>query len=351
MLSRINHITPDLLLKPEYRFLRHSLLQLAILLITVNILWDEPVHILSDRFWAWGIYIILFNITIYINMYLLVPRLLLKGETKRYIGLTFLLIFFFVFSIGMLQSLAEGEITTINRTPAFIGIISGFASFALFIAGLTNLQLFKYVLENRQRINELENATMAVELANLQNQFNPHFLFNMLNNANIMAGEDAGKSSHILSRLNDLLRYQVEKGSEETVRLRDDVALLRDYLELEKIRRDRFSYSIHVEGDADVEVPPLLFIPFVENAVKHNPGNDSYVDVVFRVSAGTLYFECKNPKAKSSRTKNEGGIGLVNIRRRLDLLFDGIYTVTLHDEKESYTVILELRYEMYHSRR
>src|SRR5690606_6197045 len=103
MLSKIDHITPDLLLKPNFRFLRHLLLQLAILLITVNILWDEPVEILSDRFWAWGIYILLFNVTIYINMYLLVPRLLLQRRTKRYVGLTFLLIFFFVFSIGILQ--------------------------------------------------------------------------------------------------------------------------------------------------------------------------------------------------------------------------------------------------------
>lgn len=340
MLGRLNHITPDLLLKPNYRFLRHSLLQLAVLLITVNILWDEPVRILPDRFWAWAIYILMFNVTIYINMYWLVPRLLLKGKSKRYIGFTCLLIIFFIFSVGMLQSIFGGEASTPNRTPAFIGIISGLASFALFIAGLTNFQLFKYLLVNRQRINELENATMAVELANLQNQLNPHFLFNMLNNANIMAGEDVEKSSHILSKLNDLLRYQVEKGSEETVKLKEDVALLRDYLELEKIRRDRFNYTINLEGNVDIEVPPLLFIPFVENAVKHNPENDSYVDVVFRVTADKLYFECKNPKAKLSQTKIEGGIGLVNIRRRLDLLFEKNYTLTLHDEKEFYEVDL-----------
>lgn len=342
MLSKIDHITPDLLLKPNFRFLRHLLLQLAILLITVNILWDEPVEILSDRFWAWGIYILLFNVTIYINMYLLVPRLLLQRRTKRYVGLTFLLIFFFVFSIGILQSISEGDSTAPIRTPAFIGIISGFATFALFIAGVTNLQLFKYLLENRQRISELENATMAVELANLQNQINPHFLFNMLNNANIMAGEDAEKSSYMLSKLNDLLRYQVDKGSEKSVHLKDDIAFFRDYLDLEKMRRDRFSYTINCEGKTDIEVPPLLFIPFVENAVKHNPENDSYVEINFRVKANKLHFACKNPKAKSSYTKKEGGIGLVNIKRRLDLLFGENYTLKLEDENESYTARMEL---------
>lgn len=353
MLSRINHITPDLLLKPDYRFLRHGLLQVAVLLVTVNILWDDPVGILPDRLWAWGVYILLFNITIYINMYLLVPRFLLKGRTMHYIGYTFLLILFFVFSIGMLQSIAEGEDATTapTRAPMVIGLISGLASFALFIAGLTNLQLFKYLLENRQRINELENATMAVELANLQNQINPHFLFNMLNNANIMAGEDVQKSSYMLSKLNDLLRYQVDKGSEKLVKLEEDIILLRDYLELEKVRRDRFSYSIDVDGNTDLEVPPLLFIPFVENAVKHNPGNDSYVKLFFRVTEGKLHFECKNPKVKIGRPKKEGGIGLMNIGRRLDLLYGQDYKLVLKDEEESYTAIIELEYEMHHYRR
>lgn len=349
MLSRINHITSYLLLKPSYRIVRHSLLQLAVLLITVNILWDEPVRILPDRFLAWGIYIALINVTIYINMYLLVPNLLLKGKTKGYLGLTFSLIFFFVISVGILQAVSDGESVTTNRTPAVIGILSGFASFGLFIAGLTNLQLFKYLSENRRRINQLENATMSVELANLQNQVNPHFLFNMLNNANVMAGEDADKSSYILSKLNDLLRYQVEKGSEKTVKLKDDVTLIRDYLELEKLRRDRFNFRIHLEGNIDIELPPLLFIPFVENAVKHNPENDSYVEIVLLVTSDKLHFECRNPKAKSYQIKKEGGIGLVNIKRRLDLLFKRNYSLTLKDEEESYTAIMELKYDSKHN--
>lgn len=341
MLSSINHIIPDLLLKSNYRFLRHALIQLAALLITVNVLWDEPVRILLDRFWAWGIYFLLFTMMIYINMYWLVPRLLLKGRAKLYLLLTSSLILFFIFSVGMLQTVSEGDHTS-TRTPIFLGIVSGVVAFSLFIVGLTTLQLFKYRLENRRRINELENATMAIELANLQNQINPHFLFNMLNNANIMAGEDADKSSYMLSKLNDLLRYQVDKGSKESAKLKDDIAFFRDYLELEKLRRDRFGYTIHLEGNTALEVPPLLFVPFVENAVKHNPENDSYVEIVFRVTANKLYFKCKNPKAKSSQTKKEGGIGLVNIKRRLDLLFEGSYTLHLKDEKETYTVVMEI---------
>lgn len=345
MLSRINHIALNILVNPSYRLLRHTLLQIAVLFVTVSILWDEPSEILIDRIWAWGVYILLFNIVIYINIYLLVPRFLLRGKAKQYIGLTFSVILFFILGIGALQSLSEGESATTapTRAPVVIGLVSGLASFALFIGGITNLQLFKYLLKNRQKINELENATMVVELANLQNQINPHFLFNMLNNANIMADEDAQKSSVMLAKLNDLLRYQVDKGSEKYVRLSEEIALLRDYLELEKLRRDRFTYNIELEGNVDLFVPPLLFIPFVENAVKHNPENDSYVNLFFQIDDNNLQFECKNPKAKIVRPNKDGGIGLTNIARRLDLLYEQDYQLILNDEKELYTAILKLR--------
>jgi len=81
----------------------------------------------------------------------------------------------------------------------------------------------------------------------------------------------------------------------------------------------------------------------VENAVKHNPENDSHVEITFRIGGNRLSFECKNPKARLPRTAKEGGIGLVNIRRRLDLLFEKDYSLELIDEEEMYTVKMEFK--------
>lgn len=340
MMEKLNHKIPDFLLKPDYKILRHILGQVVVLLITVNILWDEPDKILSDRLAAWFLYFLQIDIIIYVNMYLLVPLLLIKGKTLYYfLSLPFVIICS-VFAIGMLQ---ETSIDNAENNPSFLGSIASLVAFSLFAIGLTTIQMFKYHLKNIRKIDELENATMTIELANLQNQINPHFLFNMLNNANIMAGEDVEKSSFILTKLNDLLCYQIEEGSKKIIKLRDDITFIGDYLELEKLRRDRFSYEIHIEGNIDIEVPPLLFIPFVENAVKHNPENDSYVEIIFRMTEDRLYFECKNPKAKLPHTKKEGGIGLVNIKRRLDLLFEENYSLSLRDEKELYTVIMKFK--------
>ena len=332
---------PAFLLNPDYRIYRHLLLQVIVLLITMNVFWDEPDRFLSDRFGVWIVYFLLMNFIIYINMYLLVPRLLLKGKTFFYIFSFPVLMLAAGFIIGLLQDASSGENAESTMSP--IGIISPIAGFSFFVAGLTTVLLFKNRLGNILRIRDLEAVTMEVELANLQNQINPHFLFNMLNNANIMAGEDAEKSSYILSKLNDLLRYQIDDSSKESVCLSNDITFLNDYLELEKLRRDRFDYRIRQEGDCNIEVPPLLFIPFVENAVKHNPENDSYVHIDFRVNRNMLYFKCENPKARFPFVKKDGGIGLVNIKRRLDLLFGKNYNLNLKDDSEKYTVVMEIK--------
>ncbi|MDR1056706.1 MAG: histidine kinase [Prevotellaceae bacterium] len=345
MLNKINHIVPDLLLKPKYRLLRHALIQLVVLLITMNVFWDEPVRILPGRFTVWVLYYLLFNAIIYVNMYLLVPRLLLKGRTWLYLLLSFLLILGIMSGIAVLGSMMGENDSRVSTTPvpAVIAIASSFASLSLLIVGLTALQLLKYRTENEKKINDLENVTMKIELSNLQNQINPHFLFNMLNNANIMVSENADKSSYILYKLKTLLQYQVDEGSKETVKLKDDLEFIEDYLELEKMRRDRFTYTIQSEGNTDIAIPPLLFIPFIENAVKHNPENDSYVKIMFRITGSKLYFKCENPKAKLPHAKKEGGIGLVNIRKRLDLLFVKNYTLMLKDEEDVYIVKMELK--------
>lgn len=340
MLKKINNMLPDFLLKPQYRFYRHLVLQIVILTTTINIFWDEPDKISQGRFISWVIYSLQVNFIIYLNMYLLVPQLLIKGKTLFYVLSLFLLVFGFnmLFSFGALQDISsENQFTII-----LLESLSALIAFFLFYIGMTTIQLFKYHIQNNRKISELENATTAIELANLQNQINPHFLFNTLNNANVLV-EDAEKSTFILKTLNDLLRYQTQGEAKGEVRLSDDIAFLDNYLSLEKTRRDRFYYSINTEGDCEAKVPPLLFIPFIENAIKHNPESDSYIHISFRRKGDRLHFKCENSKAKLVQERKMGGIGLKNIRKRLDLLFGKDYTLSLCDEKDIYTVTMEFK--------
>ncbi len=344
---KANYKIPHFALDRRYRPVRHAALQAMLLLVTATMFWDEPDTILSNRLWAWVLYLLQMNIAVYGNMYLLVPRLLVKRRTVWYFVALMGLILVSILGVGAFQPASENPaVGNANQLPSVLAGVSSIVAFVLFVLGLTALQLLKYRLENIRKIEALRSATMAVELANLHNQINPHFLFNMLNNANIMAGEDVEKSAFILTKLNELLHYQIEAGGREKIRLADDIAFLDDYLALEKLRRDRFDYTIAVDGDTDIELPPLLFIPFVENAVKHNPESGSFVNISFQILDGLLRFECVNPKARHPRHDRQCGIGLVNIRRRLNLLLGNNHTLSLDDGDEFYTV----RYEMYYRR-
>jgi LytS/YehU family sensor histidine kinase len=324
-------------------------LQGFVFLISLNIFWDAEDEMVSGRMGVWCAYFLLLDAIVYFNSYVLFPRLLLKDRILLYALSVATLILFSVFGIGLLQSvvLPAGEDSgETDVSEILMGITSSSLTLGFFIAGISTLLFFKRRMEQSRRIEELKSATLQSELKYLKNQINPHFLFNMLNSANIMVHEDAGIASRILMKLNDLLRYQINGSAGDRVRLDEDVAFLNDFLELEKTRSDRFDYTLTKTGDvASVHVPPLLFIPFVENAVKHSSDSEdsSYVHIKFEVQDNQLLFTCQNSKPSNPVKKSERGLGLSNIKRRLDLLFGEDHSLELQDEKTCYTVNLQIK--------
>ncbi|MDR0682373.1 MAG: histidine kinase [Prevotellaceae bacterium] len=349
MYNRLDDKVPDFLLSSAYRLCRHLILQGFVFLISLNIFWDAENEMIIGRVGVWFVYFLLLDAIVYFNSYVLFPRLLLKDKILRYTLSVAALILISVFGIGLLQSVAlpAGEDSgETGVSEMLMGITSSALTLGFFIAGISTLLFFKHRMEQRRRIEELKSATLQSELKYLKSQINPHFLFNMLNSANIMLHEDAGVASHILMKLNDLLRYQINDSVKDKVRLDEDVAFLNDFLELEKTRRDRFDYTLTKTGDvASVHVPPLLFIPFVENAVKHSldSENGSFVHIQFEVQDNQLLFACQNSKPVNPVKKSEGGLGLSNIKRRLDLLFGDGHSLELQDEETCYTVNLQIK--------
>jgi LytS/YehU family sensor histidine kinase len=168
----------------------------------------------------------------------------------------------------------------------------------------------------------------------------------MLNNANVLTKKDPDKASQVLVKLSDLLRYQLYDSTREKVLLTADIRFLEDFLNLEKVRRDNFDFVISKEGDLNgIQIPPLLFISFVENAVKHN--NDatkpSYVNLFFDVRNNELSFKCINSKPNVKAINRSGGLGLTNIKRRLTLLFPESHVLEIKDDLETYCVTLTIK--------
>lgn len=352
MANNIDYIVSDFLLSPRKRIYRHLLLQLVVFFITINVFWDTPDELIITpaRIRSWIGYFLLIDILIYVNAYVLVPRFLLKGRLLLYLITVFALILVSIVTLGSLQTLFDDtrfEDLPSSQSVIWLNILSSTISTGLLVAGSSAMMLFKHWISNNQRVSELEAATLQSELKFLKSQINPHFLFNMLNNVYVLIRKGRDEAADVLFKLEDLLRYQFNDSAQDRIQLSSDIRFMSDFLNLEKIRRDKFNYTISKEGDINsVWLPPLLFIPFVENAVKHNTDgeNASFVYLSFNVQDNRLTFRCENSKPAEEEEKDNriGGLGLKNIRRRLDLLYPGRHSLEIIEDKHSYIVNLHL---------
>ncbi|GGH71228.1 histidine kinase [Filimonas zeae] len=331
----------QLIISGKNRVQRHLLL---ILFCMVVLYYSPPDYI--EPYETYNRLVIFFQMIVlaYSNMYFFVPRFLFR---KKYLSYGV-----FVFS-GMILTYYMHEAVCRFLKPGLLPYEDDSISFLTFsfmvmvlIVASAAVKLFQQWIADAQLIHDLDLAKTNAELEQLKNQINPHFLFNMLNNANVLIEDDPKKASQVLMKLSDLLRYQLYDSSRDKVLLTSEIHFLEDFLNLEKVRRDNFSFLVSKEGElSGVQVPPLLFISFVENAVKHN--NDtaklSYVNFFFDVRRTELFFKCINSKPAVKAVNKSGGLGLANIKRRLELLFPASHDLKIEDNSETYSVTLTLK--------
>jgi Putative regulator of cell autolysis len=350
-MEKVNDNWIELLLtNPKLKIVKHLFLQVFILLLSMDAFGDqELVYVITkERILDWLLFYAIINVLCYLNIYLLTPRLLLKGKINRYKWfIVSYIILFAIISLSLQVSQDSFMSQKISVTTTIFGVISTALCMGLILLATSTMTLFVRWMEEQKRVNELKIMTKQSELNLLKQQINPHFLFNMLNNANVLLKRAPEEASQVLFKLEELLNYQLNDSSKESVRLYDDINFLNDFLNLEKIRRDHFDYSIVKEGNTEITVPPLLFIPFVENAIKHNSDNEkeSYVHITFRITDDELYFQSKNSKPDIAPTKSEvGGLGLKNIRRRLELLYPNKHTLQITNEEQTFNIILTINH-------
>lgn len=292
--------------------------------------------------------IVFFLLLLYFNVYVLVPLLLFKGKPNGYFfSVVLLIVICFCISSFANEHLKPYRVVPDYNAPGLIkGFIGFFFILFVIIAASTSIRLFQQRIADHEQINALGKLSMEAELEQLKNQINPHFLFNMLNNANVLVYTNPDKASQVLHKLSDLLRYQLYDSARDKVLLTGEIHFLTDFLNLEKVRRDNFNFRVSKEGDiSGIQVPPFLFITFVENAVKHNldPEKASYVDVFFSIVENELQFVCINSKpSRIAKARKTGGLGLINVKRRLQLLYGDSYSLSVNQDEQQYNVILRI---------
>jgi hypothetical protein len=200
--------------------------------------------------------------------------------------------------------------------------------------------------ESQRRLALLEKENLEQQLTYLRYQINPHFLMNTLNNIHALVDIDAEKAKQTIVELSHIMRFALYDGAKQMVPLRLDLGFLESYIRLMQLRyTDKVTITVDIPDDLPpCELPPMLFITFVENAFKHGVSyqQQSFVEVSFRVTGKHLHFTCRNSKAPVRPNAGEGGVGLQNVRRRLDLIYGKDYVLDISDGETVYTVSLML---------
>lgn len=202
--------------------------------------------------------------------------------------------------------------------------------------GFCGLRFFE---ENMKLQQELAESQMEI----LKIQINPHFMFNVLNHIHVLMQKDVELASSLLLQYSDILRYQLYRAKEKQVTLGEEVAFLKNYVEVEKLRwKGKLQVTTRWEiTDATCLLAPLLMITFVENAFKHVARSDTekgYVDIRLRQQDDRICLDVKNSKSQLAQTGKSSGLGLSNIRKRLDILYPGRYELKIEDTDRTYEV-------------
>jgi hypothetical protein len=283
----------------------------------------------------------------YLNFLYLIPKFLDKKRYRFYaISLVAAIIIFGLGKYGLAIYYRPYILHENGKTTSFLSyfISAGLTSiFFLFLSTALKFSVDWFLNERIQR--DLENQRLIAELAFLKSQINPHFLFNSLNSIYSLAYQKSDTTPEAILKLSEIMRYMLYESNDNKVDLEKELQYLQNYIDLQKIRFGNKAFvDFKITGEVGSQkIVPLLLIAFIENAFKHGVANDASSPICLRINLdGTrLHFFMENKKHTLNRD-NEGGIGLNNVKRRLDLLYPGKYTLTIQDEPNIYTCELSL---------
>ncbi len=288
-------------------------------------------------------------ILVYSTNYFLIPRLLYK---KKYVlfGLLYLV---WIFLIGSLKVFVnEKLLSPYFRAAAVFSdfkerIYDNIIPLFLLTSTAATIKLLVDFVKSQRKLTEISKEKSETELKFLKSQINPHFLFNSLNTVYFLIDKENKDARQTLIQFSDLLRYQLYDCNADTVDIEKEVAYLKDYCHLQQLRKDsNYAVDIDTENVTGFRIVPLLLIPFLENAFKHISHfshKKNFVKVRICRKENRFLFQVSNSKEHvQSNTEPRSGIGLANVKRRLELIYPGRYSLAIDDRDGIYDAKLEL---------
>ena len=287
---------------------------------------------------------------VYVTNYVLIPQLLYK---KRYGW--FAMAFFCMIIISSVSKMYI--LSYVINSPAlrsFSGNLKAriydniIPHFLLVLSGAAFKLMMDYI-RIQQRMVEMAKEKAEAELNFLKSQINPHFLFNSINSVYFLIDKNNTAARGALHKFSGMLRYQLYEMNGDRIPVEKEIAYLKDYVEIQKLRKDenyavKFNCSDNVKGFL---IEPLLLVPFVENAFKHISHYENqlnFIELELDMIKDSFYFKILNSKnSEEKNTNTHTGIGLNNVKRRLELLYPGKHVITIKDSDNNFSVELQLK--------
>lgn len=295
----------------------------------------------------------------YFTLYVLIDKLLVRKKYSVFIPSLFLSMI--VFGVAA-RTLAYYTIYPLYWPQAtmvpllfFPKILIGIFTIYSVVAIAASFHLMKHWYRHQQAsqylqrtAQQLEKEKLEAELKLLKSQINPHFLFNTLNNLYALTLQNSHRAPEMVYKLSQLMNYMLYDSNLPDVALQKEIQYIQNYIALEKVRYDSLDVSLYVYDVPDsICIAPLLMLPFVENAFKHGVSNqlsDGWIRIDILMQEETLVLKVENSKniMHTPEQKPVSGIGLLNVRKRLELIYPDRYSLQLLDEEETYLAILKI---------
>lgn len=289
----------------------------------------------------------LLAVSVYINFLWLIPSFF---NRRRFLLFTLLQlgnILFFIFLNYFISTLFEG-----GGHPNFISEF--IAEFILVVIFLVVSTLLKFMRDSitlqdvELRMKDIEQQKIEAELSALKAQVNPHFFFNTLNSLYSLSLDKSDKAPELILKLSELMRYVIYETKVDEVSIEKQLEFINSYVYLERVRAgEGLNISLEIKGDhIENKVAPLIYIAFIENAFKHgskSKESNPFIHIVFNLeSKDRIVFTIENSKEPGITNSKPAGIGLQNVKKRLELLYPGKYTLRISDAETRYHVELIL---------
>ena len=287
-------------------------------------------------------------ILVYFNLLYLYPTLF---GAKRYFIYTFCLILITILAAYVNAKLELFVLEIKGREISTLGTLYFIRQFTMAIRYVLTafmLQITVDYFEQKEELKRIELEKAMTELNFLKAQVNPHFLFNTLNNLYGLIIEKSDKSAECVLKLADILKYTIGEGNQDKVLLKKELQLLENYIELEKLRTPEANVTFTKSNTNDsLRITPLLLLPFVENAFKHGLNTVSkngfiHLQISTKEQLLNLSIENNLPPVNNTIAIQSHGIGIDNVKKRLNLLYANRHELVIERKSDSFLVNLQI---------